>query len=87
MNPAEPHRKREGEPSERTEQRAVEHPLRHPQFATREKDAAVQEHNERTDGRHDTHNEAREAPEPRPTEKGIKTAVGYFNVLVDGHRA
>ena len=30
MNPAEPHRKREGEPSDRTEQRAVEHPFRHP---------------------------------------------------------
>lgn len=34
MNPAEPHSKGEGEPSERTEQRAVEHPLRHPEFAT-----------------------------------------------------
>ena len=30
MYPAEPHGKGEGEPSESTEQRAVEHPLRHP---------------------------------------------------------
>ena len=34
MYPAEPHRKGEGEPSNRTKQRAVEHPLRHPEFAT-----------------------------------------------------
>ena len=30
MYPAEPHRKGEGEPGERTEQGAVEHPFRHP---------------------------------------------------------
>ena len=83
MYPAEPHGKGEGEPGERTEQGAVEHPFRHPELATREQHAAVQEHNERTEGRHDTHNEAREAPEPRPTEEGIKTAIGIFNVLVD----
>lgn len=34
MNPAEPHRKGEGEPSDRTEQRAVEHPFRHSELAT-----------------------------------------------------
>ena len=32
--PAEPHGKGEGEPGERTEQGAIEHPFRHPQFAT-----------------------------------------------------
>ena len=85
MNPAEPHSKGEGEPSDRTEQRAVEHPFRYPELATREQHAAVQEHNERTKRRHDTHHEAGEAPEPRPTKEGIKTAVGDFNILVDGH--
>ena len=85
MYPAEPHRKGEGEPSDRTEQRAVEHPFRHPELTTREQHAAVQEHNERTKRRHDTHHEAREAPEPRPTKQGIKTAVGVFYELVDGH--
>lgn len=34
VHPAEPHGKGEGEPSESTEQRAVEHPLRHPELAT-----------------------------------------------------
>ena len=34
MYPAEPHRKGEGEPSDRTEQGAVEHPFRHPELAT-----------------------------------------------------
>ena len=34
MNPAETHSKGEGEPSDRTEQRAVEHPFRHPELAT-----------------------------------------------------
>lgn len=68
MYPAEPHGKGEGEPSDRTEQRAVEHPFRHPELATRKQHAAVQEHNERTDWRHDTHDEAGEPPEPRATE-------------------
>lgn len=85
--PAEPHRKGEGEPSDRTKQRAVEHPLRHPELTTREQHAAVQEHNERADGWNDTHDEAGEAPEPRATEGYVETTVGGFNVLVDGHGA
>ena len=87
MNPAEPHRKGEGEPSDRTEQGAVEHPFCHPQFATREQHAAVQEHNERTDWRHDTHHETGESPEPRATEGYVETAVCGFYIFVERHGA
>ena len=64
VHPAEPHGKREREPSESTKERAVENPFSHPEFTTREQHAAVQQHDERTNRRNDTHNEAREPPEP-----------------------
>lgn len=58
VHPAEPYGKGEGEPSESTEQRAVENPLRHPEPATREEHTDMQEHEERAEGRNDTHHEA-----------------------------
>lgn len=58
VHPAETHRKGEGEPSESTEQRAVEYPLLHPEPTTRQEHTDMQEHEECAERRHHTHHEA-----------------------------
>ena len=64
MNPAESHGKGEREPRHGTEKGAVENPFGHLEAVAREKQAAVKQHDQRTDWRDDADNETGEPPEP-----------------------
>lgn len=75
MNPAESESKGGDEPSERTQQGAVENPLRRQEYPAAKKTAAVNEHDKTADWRYHAYQEAACAPQPAFTK-----AIGHRTV-------